>query len=71
MFCDEENEQFYTSQMLQLEIKCLRLDHTFKVASNIGYLQDDGKWITQYSSVFIVLNEKGEVVAWQLTRPQL
>ena len=54
--------------MLKLKIKqCLRLDHTFKVASNIGYLLADGKWITQYSSIFIVLNEIGEVVAWQLT----
>ena len=64
----EENELHYTKQMLQVEVKnCLRLDHTFKVASNVGYLRSDGKWITQYSSVFIVLNEKGEVVTWQLT----
>ena len=64
----EENELHYTKQMLQVEVKnCLRLDHTFKVASNVGYLRSDGKWITQYSSLFIVLNENGEVVAWQLT----
>ena len=64
----EENELHYTNQMLQVEVKnCLRLDHTFKVASNVGYLRSDGKWITQYSSLFIMLNERGEVVAWQLT----
>ena len=35
-------------------------DHTFKVASNIGYVRSDGRWITQYNSVFIVMNEHGE-----------
>ena len=60
-----ENEAFYTHQMMQLQIDhCLRLDHRFKLASNIGYLRVGGKWITQYSSIFIALNEKGEVVAY-------
>lgn len=44
---------------------CIRLDHTFKVASNIGYLRPDGKWVTLYESIFIVLNEDGTVEAWQ------
>ena len=47
--------------------KCIRIDHTFKVASNIGYLQHDGKWVTQYGSVLLVMNELGQVVTWQLT----
>ena len=64
----QENERFYTKQMLDLKVtRCLRLDHTFKVASNIGYLRQDGKWITQYGSVLVVLNEDGQAVAWQLT----
>ena len=29
-----------------------------------GYLQHDGKWVTQYGSV---MNELGQVVTWQLT----
>ena len=47
--------------------KCIRLDHTFRVASNIGYLREDGRWITQYGSVLFVLNHVGQVVTWQLT----
>lgn len=47
--------------------RCIRLDHTFKVATNIGYLRPDGKWVNQYGSVFLVLNERGQVLAWQLT----
>ena len=48
--------------------RCLRLDHTFKVASNIGYLRSDGKWVTLYETIFIVLNEEGVVVSWQFTK---
>lgn len=63
-----ENQAFYDSQMLGIEVnKCIRIDHTFKVASNIGYLRKDGRWITQYGSIFIVLNDEGQVLTWQLT----
>ena len=54
--------------MMNLSItKSICLDHTFKVASNIGYLRPDGRWVTQYGSVLMVLNEEGEVVTWQFT----
>ena len=62
----QENQMFYDTEMLNLNVKqCIRLDHTFKVASNIGYLRKDGKWITQYGSIFIVLNDLGQVLTWQ------
>ena len=48
-------------------VKCISLDHIFKVASNIGYLCLDKRYITQYGSVFIVLNKLGQVVTWQHT----
>lgn len=46
----------------------LSFDHTFKIASNIGYLRDDSKWVCQYDSAFIVFNGDGKVVTWQFTR---
>ena len=46
----------------------ISFDHTFKVAANIGYLRDDGKWITQYNSVMIIMNEDGLVMGWQFTK---
>jgi hypothetical protein len=46
----------------------LSADHTFKVAANIGVPLPDNKWITQYDSLFCIINEKGQVVAWQLTK---
>ena len=36
--------------------------------SHIGYIRADGRWITQYNSLFIVLNNIGQVIAWQFTR---
>ena len=65
----QQNECAYLSHMDSMRIrKCIRLDHTFKVASNIGYLRSDGRWVTLYESIFIVLNEEGAVVAWQFTK---
>lgn len=46
----------------------ISFDHTFKVATTIGYLREDGKWISQYDGLFIVLNRNGQVLTWQLTR---
>ena len=46
----------------------ISFDHTFNVAANIGYLRDDGKWITQYISVVIIMNEDGLVMGWQFTK---
>lgn len=31
-------------------------------------MRSDGKWVTLYKSVFIALNEHGQVVAWQFTK---
>ena len=47
--------------------KWISCDHTFKVASNIGYLREDNKWVRQYSAVFFVLNNEGKVISWQFT----
>ena len=47
----------------------ISFDHTFKIASNIiGYVREDKKLISEYDSVFFVLNDKGQVLTWQLTK---
>lgn len=46
----------------------ISFDHTFKIASNIGYLREDKKWISEYDSVFLVLSKDGKVLTWQLTK---
>ena len=49
-------------------IEYLSFDHTFKVTANLGYLRPDGKWVPLYNSLFIALNNAGQVIAWQLTQ---
>ena len=64
-----QNRKAYNHHMSQLKVeKFISLDHTFKVASNIGFERSDGKWITLYNSVFIAMNEHGLVVTWQFTK---
>ena len=63
-----ESELFYTQRMSEISALYISADHTFKVAANIGIFLENQKWVTQYDSLFCVLNEKGQVVAWQLTK---
>ncbi len=63
-----ENKQIYFQAMAHLStVNHITIDHTFKVAANVGYLRPDGRWVAQYNSLFIVLNNIGQVIAWQLT----
>lgn len=62
-------EDIYLSEMESIPAgESISFDHTFKVASNIGYLREDGKWINEYDGLFIVLNPEGKVLTWQLTK---
>lgn len=61
-------EQFYLSEMCSIQIgHSISFDHTFKVAANIGYYREDKVWVSQYNSLFLVMNSNGKVVTWQLT----
>uniref|UniRef100_A0A1X7URG2 Uncharacterized protein n=1 Tax=Amphimedon queenslandica TaxID=400682 RepID=A0A1X7URG2_AMPQE len=63
----EKMEDFYMSKMTSLCCRgSISLDHTIKVATNIGYQRTDGKWVTQYKALFI--NEDGQVLSWQFTK---
>ena len=53
---------------LALAAKSISVDHTFKVGKPIGgHRKQDNKFIKSYMKLFIVLNEEGAVVAWELT----
>lgn len=63
------HEKYYLKEMTCIPIgETTSFDHTFKVATNIGYLREDSKWISQYDGLFIVLNGNGQVLTWQLTK---
>ena len=63
-----ELEPKYNAAMQNLKANSwIACDHTFKIASNVGYLRE-GKWVTQYNSAFFVMGDAGQVLAWQLTK---
>lgn len=64
----DDQVHFYDSNMLSKSAKWITCDHTFKVSVNIGVKRNgNGKWDTQFDALFVILNELGEVVSWQLT----
>ena len=64
-----EHKAYYFHEMsLETTSGYLSIDHTFKVAANLGYVRPDGRWVSQYKSVLIVLNNKRKIIAWQLTK---
>ena len=57
----------YERHFRSINFTSLSLDHTFKVASNIGY--KNGKtWVKQYDSILVILNEIGLVKKFQFTK---
>lgn len=63
------DEHIYLQEMDSISVgSYISFDHTFKVASNIGYYRKDMVWVNQYDSLFLVMNCNGEVVGWQFTR---
>ena len=58
------NVEKYSALMTTITGKWLSMDHTFKTAANIGRWSEDAKWRTLYDSVFLVMNEKKEVLSW-------
>ena len=62
-----EFEHMYAQHMSQISFLWLSADHTFRVSTNFGFWRR-GTWTRQYDSLFCVLNEKGQVVTWHLTK---
>ena len=59
------HEKMYLCEMANVPVgESISFDHTFKIALNIGYTREDKKWISEYSSPFFVLIDKGQVLTW-------
>lgn len=62
------NGQIYLRELISIEPgSSISFDHNFKVAANISYVREDDKWVPQYDSLFLVMNEDGKIVTWHLT----
>ena len=68
LYIFKENKQFFRQNMSEKTAKWMSADHTFKVAANIGCMLPDGSWSTQFDSLYIVLNEVGQVLTYKLTK---
>ena len=59
-------EHLYEERFSEVKCRFISIDHTFKAAANVGF-KKDGKWIKQYDSLFIAMNESGCVKGFQYT----
>ena len=59
-------KDFLFEEMISLTAEYLSCDHTFKLPKHIGLMRRKS-WVPQYYSLFIMQNEKGEILFWQLT----
>lgn len=65
----QEMKHFYEHEMSQLAASTISCDHTFKVSKNIVAFREAGsKFVSQFQNLFIVLNDKKEVIEWRFTK---
>jgi len=65
----QEMRPFYEHEMSRLSASTISCDHTFKVSRNIvAFRNVDSQFVNQFNNLFIVLNEKKEVIEWRLTK---
>lgn len=65
----EGNEQFYIQRMSEWLVKRIIVGYYFKVVIIIGEkLEIVGKWIIYFKNMYIVMNEKGQVIVWKFIK---
>lgn len=65
----QEYKPYYHQRMSEISAEVLLIGHFFKLNPQIGTLGADGKkWVSMYNNIFVVMNEKGQVIAWQATK---
>lgn len=56
-----QNEDTYIYEITSIDGgESISFDHTFKIASNIGYLREAKHWINEYDSLLLILNNEGK-----------
>lgn len=66
----QTKQTYYEADMKKraMHSKIITCDHTFKVSKYIGARRGgDNKFVQQFHNLFIVLNDKREIITWQLT----
>ena len=59
------DEDRYRGLFASLTTEWISCDHTYKSVANIGYRRSsDGKWMQQYTALFVIVNERGQPLQW-------
>ena len=67
----QRDEDKYRELFSSLTAEWISCDHTYKSVANVGYQRSsDGKWIQQYTALFIIVNEKGQPLQWRFTKTE-
>ncbi|XP_066916044.1 uncharacterized protein [Clytia hemisphaerica] len=61
-------KKVYNEKMQSINCEYLSCDHTFKVATNIGYLDQNKKWVKVVDSLFLFMNEKGQILGYKMCK---
>ena len=66
----ELDKPAYISEMRKVTGTAIACDHTFRVSNNMGADTEGegGKFLKDFSNLFIVLNEHGNIFNWRLTK---
>lgn len=66
----DTKKAIYQNEMKKVTGCAISCDHTFRVSKNIGMVRpgNNDKFVEQFKNLFIILNEDGKVVDWQLTK---
>ena len=67
----QRKEPYYETNMTKhaSDSTTISCDHAFKISKYIGARREsDNKFVKQFENLFIVLNERHEVIGWRLTR---
>jgi hypothetical protein len=65
----KKHENDYDEYSKRLHATALSCDHTFKVSVNIGVKHSsEPGWVTQFDSLFMVLNQKGQVLGFKFVK---
>ena len=64
-----KNEDLYRLFLQSIPVgEHLSVDYRNKSASNIGYLRNDQKWVSQYDGALLVFNNDSKIASWQFTK---
>ena len=64
------NKDDFLCEMRAVRGMAIACDHTFRVSRNIGVVTEgkEDRFLKQFSNLYIVLNEHGEIFDWRLTK---